>query len=191
MKKNLGANTLAFPTPVYIVGTYGQEDEPTAMNVAWGGLCSSEPPCVMIAVRKGRYTYDNIVKNKAFTVNIPDADHVAEADYFGLVSGKNMRKFDVVGLTPVKAENVNAPIIEEFPVAMECKFLQSVEVGQHNVIIGEIVNVVADEACLNEKGAIDIEKVKPMAYNPAANRYDLVGEKVADAFSAGLGYLKK
>jgi len=91
----------------------------------------------------------------------------------------------------VKAENVNAPIIEEFPVAMECKFLQSVEVGQHNVIIGEIVNVVADEECLNEKGSIEIEKVKPMAYNPAANRYDLVGEKVADAFSAGLGYLKK
>lgn len=136
-------------------------------------------------------TYDNIMKNKAFTVNIPDADHVEEADYFGLVSGKNVRKFDVVGLTPVKAENVNAPIIEEFPMAMECKLLQCVEVGQHNVIIGEIVNVAADEACLDEKGNIDIEKVKPMAYDPAANSYNLVGEKVADAFSAGLGYVKK
>lgn len=193
MKKSLGAETLAFPTPVYIVGTYNEEGIPNAMNVAWAGVCSSVPPCMMIAVRKSRYTYDNIMKTGEFTINIPDVDHVKEADYFGLVSGKAGNKFETEGLnlTVKKAENVNAPVIEEFPMALECKCIETVDVGEHHVIVGEIINVAVEESCLDEKGKIDITKVKPMAYDPAANSYNAIGDKVADAFSVGLPLLNK
>jgi len=191
MKKNLGPSAVAFPTPVYIVGTYGQEGEPTAMNVAWGGLCSSEPPCVMIAIRKERYTYENIMKRKEFTVNFPDAAHVKEADYLGLISGKKAKKFEVAGLTAKKGEKVNAPVIDEFPMALECKYVNSMTIGQHMMIVGEIVNVVVDENCLGEKDVIDIAKVDPMIYDAAANKYNRVGEVVDKAFFAGIELLNK
>ena len=180
-EKNLGPSAVAFPTPVYIVGTYGKDDEPTAMNVAWGGLCSSEPPCVMIAIRKERYTYENIMERKEFTVNFPDAAHVKEADYLGLVSGKKAKKFEVAGLTAKKGEKVNAPVIEEFPMALECK-VKSFEDG---ILIGEIMNVNADESILTN-GQIDPKKLKPITYDPVNHAYIGLGEKVGNAFKDGL-----
>lgn len=189
MKKNLGAEAVAFPTPVYIVGTYGKDDEPTAMNAAWGGICSSEPPCVMVAVRKERYTYDNIMERKEFTVNFPDSAHVKEADYMGLVSGRKVRKFETAGLTAERGEKVNAPIIKEFPMALECRLADSIEVGSHVMMVGEIVNVAAEESCLNEKGTLDIEKVDPIIYDVAGRRYNKVGAAVDKAFSAGIEFL--
>lgn len=191
MKKELGAGTVAFPTPVYIVGTYGEDGTPNAMNAAWGGVCSSEPPCVMIAIRKERHTYDNIMRRKAFTVNFPDAAHVKEADYFGLISGKKGNKFEAVDLTTEKSQYVDAPVIEEFPLALECKCIDSLVVGQHVMLVGEIVNVLADDNCVTEKGIVDIKKVDPLTYDPAANQYNRIGETVAKAFSAGIEFLPK
>lgn len=189
MKKNLGPGAIAFPTPVYIVGTYDENGVPNAMNVAWGGLCSSQPPCVMIAVRKNRYTYRNIEERKAFTVNFPDRGHVKEADYFGLISGVKIHKFDHVDLTVKKSEYVDAPVIEEFPVALECRFVKSMEVGQHTVIAGEILNVSANEEVLDKNGSLDVTEIAPLIYDPAANRYNAVGEVVGDAFKAGIELL--
>lgn len=191
MKENLGAKILVYPTPVYIVSTYGEDGTPNAMNVAWGGVCSSEPPCMMIALRKGRYTYDNIKRTGEFVVNIPDAAHVKEADAFGLVSGSKMNKFEKIGLTAKKCEFVDAPYIEEFPLAVECKVREDVEMGQHRILVGEIVNVIADKVCLNEKGMPDMDKVQPLIFDPVGNKYDKIGEAVANAFSVGLPLIKE
>src|SRR6266511_2691051 len=101
MKKSLGARTLALPTPVWVVGTYGENGEPNIMTAAWGGICCSSPPSVGISLQKPRASYNNIVKTGAFTVSIPSQKYVVEADYAGIASGKNADKFSTTGLTPV------------------------------------------------------------------------------------------
>jgi flavin reductase (DIM6/NTAB) family NADH-FMN oxidoreductase RutF len=190
MKKNLGASTLVFPAPVFIVGTYNEDGTPNAMNAAWGGPCASNPPAVSVSIRKERKTYENILNKKAFTIGMADEAHMAEADYFGLVSGNNVKKFENVNMTVVKAENVDAPYIAEFPVSLECRVLQMSEIGEHVHIIGEIVNVIADEAVLDAKGHIDIEKAKFIAYDAAANNYVEASHVTGKAFSAGIPLMK-
>ena len=125
MKKSRGAKTIVYPTPVFIVGTYATDGKPNAMAVAWGGICCSRPPCVSISVRKATYTYGNLMQRRAFTVNIPGEEHVKYADYFGLVSGRNVDKFAITGLTPVKSDLVDAPYIDEFPLNLACKVIGS------------------------------------------------------------------
>jgi flavin reductase (DIM6/NTAB) family NADH-FMN oxidoreductase RutF len=124
MKKSLGAKTIVYPTPVFIIGTYDAQGRANAMNAAWGGIVSSNPPAVGVSVRKSRYTYGNIQARKAFTINIPSEDHLAAADYFGIASGADVDKLATAGLTTVKGQHVDAPIIVEFPFALECRLLQ-------------------------------------------------------------------
>ena len=107
MKKSLGPKTLLYPTPVWVVGTYDKDEKPNVMTIAWGGICCSKPPCVTISLRKATYSYGNIVERKAFTINIPSEVHCREADYFGLVSGKNEDKFTASGLTSIKCHIVS------------------------------------------------------------------------------------
>ena len=191
MKKSLGAKDLIFPAPVLIVGTYDEDGVPNAMNVAWGGLCSSNPPAVAISIRKERKTYQNITARKAFTVNVANEAVMAGADYVGMVSGNKVHKFDHVDLTPVKAPNVDAPYIEEFPVSLECRVMHIMEVGSHIHIIGEIVNVLADESVLNEKNSIDVGLLKAIGYDPAGNQYVAASQVVGKAFSEGMALMKK
>ena len=106
MKKSIGAKIILYPAPVLIVGTYDKNGNPNAMTATWGGICCSSPPCVTISLRKTTYSYSSIVENKAYTLNIPSEKYVSEADYFGIVSGKNGDKFKATGLTPVKSELV-------------------------------------------------------------------------------------
>lgn len=190
MKKNLGAKDVIFPAPVLIVGTYDENGVPNAMNVAWGGLCSSTPPAVAISIRKERKTYQNILLKKAFTVNIANEAVMAEADYVGLVSGNKVNKFESGKITAVKAGHVDAPYIEEFPVSFECKVIDKLEVGQHMHIIGEIINIIADEAVLDEKGHVDVTKLKAIGYDPAGNQYIAASQVVGKAFSAGMPLMK-
>lgn len=185
MKKSLGAKTIVYPTPVFIIGTYDKAGKPNVMNVAWGGLCCSNPPSIAISLRKATYTYGNIVERKAFTVNIPSQRYVREADYFGIVSGGKEDKFSVTGLTPVKGELVDAPYIEEFPLILECKLTHTVEIGLHTQFIGEILDVKVDESVLGEKGAIAIEKLHPILYAPEIRAYYGIGECLGKAFSIG------
>ena len=185
MKKSLGAKTIVYPTPVFIVGTYDKAGKPNVMNVAWGGLCCSSPPSVAVSLRKATYTYGNIVDRKAFTVNIPSESHVKAADYFGMVSGGKEDKFAVAGLTPVKSDLVDAPYIKEFPLVLECKLTHTVEIGLHTQFIGEIVDVKADESVFGEDGAIDIEKIRPILYAPEVRAYYGVGRCLGKAFSIG------
>jgi flavin reductase (DIM6/NTAB) family NADH-FMN oxidoreductase RutF len=185
MKKSLGAKTIVYPTPVFIVGTYDKAGKPNAMNVAWGGLCCSSPPSIAISLRKATYTYGNIVARKAFTVNIPSQHYVKESDYFGIVSGGKEDKFSATGLTPVRSGLVDAPYIEEFPLILECKLTHTVEIGLHTQFIGEILDVKADESVLGENGTIDIEKVHPILYAPEIRAYYGIGECLGKAFSIG------
>ncbi|HSQ39228.1 MAG TPA: flavin reductase family protein, partial [Anaerolineales bacterium] len=121
MKTSRGAKTIVYPTPVFIVGTYDDADKPNLMAAAWGGICCSRPPCVSVSLRKATYTYGNIVARGAFTVNIASEQYVKEADYVGLVSGRDVDKFAAAGLTPVKSDLVDAPYVAEFPMVLECK----------------------------------------------------------------------
>ena len=185
MKKSLGAKTIVFPTPTFIVGTYDKEGKPNVMNAAWGGICASSPPCVAVSLRKNRYTYENIMDRKAFTISIPSKTYAKEADYFGMVSGRETDKFSATGLTPVKGTLVDAPYVKEFPINLECKVIQTVDIGSHTQIIGEIVDIKVDEAMLGEKGLPDIEKMELIMFDPANSRYHVAGEDVGKAFQIG------
>lgn len=185
MKKSIGADTILYPTPALVVGTYDAEGKPNVMTASWGGICCSSPPCVAIALRKDTCTYNNLVLQRAFTINIPSEKHARYADYFGIVSGKAIDKFDVSGLTPVKSGLVNAPYIEEFPFALECKLIHQIEIGLHTQFIGEILDIKAEEGVLDEKGVLAIEKVRPFFYAPGVNAYYRMGEFLGEAFSIG------
>ena len=187
MKKSMGAKTILYPTPVLVVGTYDNAGKPNVMTAAWGGICCSAPPCVAISLRKATYTYSNLIENRAFTINIPSEKQARYADYFGLVSGKNTDKFAISGLTPTRSTLVNAPYIEEFPFALECRVVHQFEIGLHTQFIGEIMDIKAEDNMLNEQGVLDIEKVKPFFYAPEANNYYRMGSLLGAAFSIGQG----
>ena len=190
MKRDLGPKDLIFPAPVLIVGTYGQDGTPNAMNVAWGGICSSVPPAVAISIRETRRTFANIQAKGAFTVAIATEELMVQADYVGLVSGSKGNKLEKAGLRTVKSEHVDAPVLQDFPVTLECRVMSVTRIGQHMHIVGEIVNVLAEESVLNEKGQIDAARLKAIAYDPADNQYLAASWPVGKAFSAGIPLTK-
>ncbi len=183
MKKSLGAQTFLYPTPCWIVGTYDEAGKANAMTVAWAGICCSEPPAVAISLRKTTYSHASIVKRQAFTINVPSEAFIKESDFMGMVSGKNTDKFSFTGLTPVKSDLVDAPYIKEFPLILECKLIQTVEIGLHTQFIGEILDVKVEEEMTSEKGIPDIAKIKPLIFGNGL--YYGIGEQVGKAFSAG------
>ena len=185
MKTSLGAKTNVYPTPVFIVGTYDSEGKPNVMAVAWGGICCSKPPCLGISVRKATYTYGNLMERRAFTVSIPSRDHVAAADYCGVVSGREQDKFATAGLTPVRSELVDAPYVGEFPLVLECKVVQVAELGSHTQFVGEILDVKVDESCLDAEGRLSAGLVRPFSWAPAENQYYAFGESLGRGFSIG------
>ena len=185
MKKSIGAKTLLFPTPVLMVGTYDKAGKPNLMVSAWGGICCSQPPCVAVALRKATYSYNSIVERKAFTVGIACENKMAEADYCGIASGRDVDKFAVTGLTPVKSELVDAPYAEEFPVVLECRLLHTIELGLHTQFIGEIIDVKGDPDVIGEDGHLDIMKIKPLIFDTSNRGYHSVGPCLSKAFSIG------
>jgi flavin reductase (DIM6/NTAB) family NADH-FMN oxidoreductase RutF len=191
MKKSKGATTLVYPTPVFIVGTYDRNDRPNAMTVAWAGICSSEPPSVAISVRKSRYTYENLIERKAFTISVPSEKFVKEADYFGIVSGKNENKFENAVLTPVSSKTVDAPYVSEFPLVLECRVIHITELGSHTQFIGEIMDVKVDAECLDEEGVPDVSKIMPFWYSPSDHSYYAMGMNLGEAYRAGSEFRHK
>ena len=181
MRKNFGKDNTVYPMPVFIVAAYDKDGNANCMNAAWGGIYDTNQ--IMVCISEGHRTTKNILESKAFTVSIADAKHVIEADYVGIVSGnKEPDKMEKAGLTTVKSEFVNAPIINEFPMTVECKLLKFNEDG---ICIGEIVNVSADESVLGDGGKIDPMKLQPISFDPVHNTYIKLGEKVGNAFSDG------
>ena len=188
MKKSMGAKVLAMPSPVWVVGTYGEDNTPNIMTAAWAGICCSEPPCVTVSLQKSRATYENIMKHKAFTINIPSSRQAAEADYVGIVSGKTTDKFAAARLTAVKSELVDAPYVGEFPLIIECRLLQTVELGIHTQFIGEIVDIKAEDDVLDEKGIVSLEKVLPFVFSASDRSYYHIGDQIGQAFSIGMKF---
>jgi flavin reductase (DIM6/NTAB) family NADH-FMN oxidoreductase RutF len=178
-KKSLGARTV-LPSPVWVIGSYDKNGQANAMTSSWAAICCSRPPCVTISLRKETYTYGNIMEKKAFTVNIPAASQAAYAAYFGSVSGRDVNKFVATGLTPVKSDLVEAPYIKEFPLILECRLRQTLEIGSHTMFIGEIVDVKADENILTEEGTIDLEKFRGFFFQPGRGKFYQYGEFLGD-----------
>jgi flavin reductase (DIM6/NTAB) family NADH-FMN oxidoreductase RutF len=191
MKQSLGTNTLVGATTVWVIGTYDRNGMPNFMTAAWGGVCCSDPPCIGVSLRKATYSYSGIVERKAFTVNIPSAKYVKETDYAGITSGRDVDKWQATGLTPEKSDLVDAPYVAEFPLVLECRLFQTLELGLHTHFIGEIVDVKAEESVLGEDRSIDIEKVDAFFYVPGKRCYYRIGPYLGKAHSIGAGLRKK
>ena len=185
MKVSFGAKTLAFPNPVWCVGSYDQQGQPNLMTIAWGGICCSSPPAVTISLRKATYTYGNIMARMAYTISIPSAQHVREADYVGMISGRRENKFETTRLTPVKSDLVDAPYVDEFPMILECKVIHTFEIGLHTQFIGEILDVKVEETVLTDQGLPDMDKVAPFVYGTEIQSYYRIGDKIGNAFDIG------
>jgi flavin reductase (DIM6/NTAB) family NADH-FMN oxidoreductase RutF len=192
MKLSLPPKTVLLPSPVLIIGTYGSDGRPNMMNAAWGGIVSSKPPCISVSIREATLSFHNIKQAGAFTVNIPSEKYLKEADFVGMVSGRESDKFKETGLTPERSKLVNAPIVKEFPYSLECKLIRQVNLGSHTMFIGEIVGMVADNEVLNPKQLPDIEKVRPMLWGSFGSMaYYNIGNKLGDSFSVGNGLKQK
>jgi len=187
MRKQLGAKPLVYPEPVFIIGTYDESGKPNAMNAAWGSVNNDYE--VFVCLSPEHKTCKNFEKTGAFTVNIADAQNVIAADYVGIVSGNKVEdKFEKAGFTETKSAYVNAPIINELPLALECE----VKVWQPEEcrLVGVIKNVSADERILDGKGKIDIKKLNPITYDPEGHGYYTIGERVGSAFGDGMKIAK-
>ena len=182
MKKDLGSAGELFPQSVFIVASYDEEGTPNAMNVAWGGECTRNEIAINIGDHK---TTDNILAKGAFTVAPADRAHVVEADYFGIATGRKVNKAEGSGLTFVKSTHVDAPVIEEFPLTMECKVAAVQDWGGEKRFIGEIVNTRVDENILDNEDRVDFAKFQPIVYDSTRRIYRVVGEEVAGAWDAG------
>ena len=183
MRKNFGAKPLLYPQPVFIIAAYDEAGNANAMNAAWGGI--SEENEISICISPEHKTTKNILARGAFTVSMADADHVAECDYLGVVSGNDVPdKLAHIGFHATKSEFVDAPIIDELLMAVECRLVSYDEDTCR--LVGEIVNVCADESVLNEKGKVDPTKLRPITFDPMNNEYRVLGEKVGNAFRDGL-----
>lgn len=181
MRKNFGAKTWLYPMPVLIVGTYDEEGAPNAMNAAWGGIYDTNQ--VMVCLAEDHKTTDNIKKAGAFTVSFATAGTVVPCDYVGIVSANDCPdKFAKAGFHATRSEVVNAPVIEELPMTLECRLIKFNEDG---ICVGEIVNVSADESILDENGRVDAEKLDPIVYDSVTHAYRRLGNKVGQAFSDG------
>ena len=185
MKRSIGAKTIIVPTPTWLVGSYDAEGKPNAMTAAWGGICCSDPPCVAVSLRKATYSYGSLVQRRVFTVSVPSQGQVKEADYFGLVSGRDTDKFAATGWTPVRSDRVDAPYVAECPLVLECRVVQIFELGLHTQFVGEIVDVKADEDVLDAHGRPDLEKVQPILFAPGNRYYYATGPSLGHAFEVG------
>lgn len=182
MRKNFGSKTYLYPMPVLIIASYDKDGIVDAMNAAWGGI--SEEGQISMCLSPGHKTVKNILLSKAFTVSVADREHVKVCDYFGVVSANDVKnKFEKSGLTQSKSQFVNAPIINELYMTLECELIDYDE--QTCILKGKIVNVSADEKVLTD-GKIDPQKLQPICFDPVNNAYLVLGEKVGRAFFDGL-----
>lgn len=182
MRKNFGAKPYLYPQPVLIIATYGEDGTPDAMNAAWGSISDSNQIAMYLSA--SHKTVQNILSRKAFTVSMADVVHVVACDYVGIVSANDVPdKLARAGLHTFKSDFVDAPLIEELPMALECRFISFDE--ESELLLGEIVNVCADESVLSEDGKIDPQKLKPIIFDAVNHDYLTVGEKVGNAFEDG------
>lgn len=183
MRKNFGAKAWTYPQPVFIIATYDENGNPDAMNAAWGGIDYDDR--INLCLSAGHKTVANILANNAFTVSMADVDHYIACDYVGCVSANRVPdKFARAGFHATRSEFVNAPLIDELPMAVECTLISYDPETCH--LVGKIINVCADERILDDEGRIDPARLRPITFDPVNNAYLAIGEKVGNAFSDGL-----
>lgn len=182
MRKNFGAKPWSYPQPVWIIATYDENGIPDAMNAAWGGISDEEE--LSICISAGHKTTKNILARKAFTVSMADAAHVVACDYVGIVSGNQVPdKLEKAGFHAIPSEFVDAPVLQELPMAIECRLLHyDPESGR---LVGQIVNVSAEESVLDAEGRIDPDRLQPITFDPIHHTYRKLGELVGNAFQDG------
>ncbi|HIR58830.1 MAG TPA: flavin reductase family protein [Candidatus Onthousia excrementipullorum] len=188
-KKYLGVKPYLFPMPVLMIATYCEDGSVDVMNMAWGGICDNNK--VALNITESHKTSQNIKERGAFTISVADIPHLRESDFFGTASGNRMKdKFERSGMHAVKSERVDAPIIEEYPITLECKVdkIQKDEDGFR--VVGEIVNVLADESVLDDNGKVDPTKLNAFVFDQFQNGYYAIGEKVGEAWKSGNKYMK-
>ena len=190
MKKDLGLVQAVYPMPVLMVAAYDAHEKVNVMNAAWGQICDDDR--IILFIGEGKRTWLNIKASKAFTVALADKAHMDVADFFGIASGNKIEdKFERTGYHAIKSDKVNAPIIEEFPVVMECELLEFIHSDYVDGIVGKIVNVKAEEAVLSEKGKVAPEKLNVLMFDQFQNGYYVTGEKVGKAWNAGAALMNK
>lgn len=183
MRKNFGAKAWTYPQPVFIIATYDENGNPDAMNAAWGGIDYDDR--INLCLSAGHKTVANILANNAFTVSMADVNHYIACDYVGCVSANRVPdKFARAGFHATRSEFVNAPLIDELPMAVECTLISYDPETCH--LVGKIINVCADERILDDEGRIDPARLRPVTFDPVNNAYLAIGEKVGNAFSDGL-----
>lgn len=183
MRKNFGAKEMCYPMPVFILGTYNEDGTPNAMNAAWGGV--TEDAELTICLEAEHKTAQNILSRKAFTVSMGTADTVTACDYVGIVSGnQDPNKFAKAGFHATKSEFVDAPLIDELPMALECEMVSYDP--RCNRLVGRVINVCVDEAYLDANGKVDVARLRPITFDPVHHHYLILGEKVGQAFHDGL-----
>lgn len=182
MRKNFGAKPLTYPQPVYILAAYATDGTPDAMNAAWGGI--SDDKEISLCISAGHKTTKNILESKAFTISMADVKNLVACDYVGIVSANSVPdKFEKAGFHAIKSEYVNAPLIKELPIALECR-LKSYD-KETCRLVGEIVNVSIDESVLDSDGNVDVAKAQPITFDPFNNTYVALGNVSGKAFEAG------
>ena len=183
MKKNLGNKTVLAPLPVLIVETYDEQGMPNAMNVAWGGQCGYHHVALNLSLN--HKTTENLKHTKAFTLSIATVDTLVISDYFGLVSGRKENKIEKAGVHVTRSEFVDAPVIDEYPLTLECKVIEMREALGEMHVVGEVVNMQVDESILDEQGKVDLGKLSPISYDSASHSYRVLGDIVGKAFKNG------
>ena len=189
MKRNLGVVQAVYPMPVLIVAAYGEDGTVNAMNAAWGMICNADR--IALFIDEEHKTTQNLLKTKAFTVSIADRAHMDVADFFGIATGNKMPdKFARTGYTATQSAFVNAPIIDEFPVVMECELAEVAETESFYCIVGKIVNTAAEECVLTADGKVDPAKLNALIFDQFAHGYYVTGEQVGKAWHAGAPLMK-
>ena len=182
MRKDLGAKSFIFPMPVLMIGTYDENGHPNAMNAAWGTQCDYSQIIITLSKHK---TTDNLKIKKAFTVSFATPETMEISDYFGIESGNNVNKIEKAGVKVIKSDFVDAPIIENFPLTLECEVAEMQEIDGEYRVIGNIVNMSVDESILTD-GKVDLGKLKPISFDSASNSYRVLGDIIGKAFHDGL-----
>lgn len=164
------------------MGTYDADDRPNMMTAAWGGICCSRPPCIYVSLREATYSHGNILSRRAYTVSIPGEEYWREADYTGIASGRDTDKFEDTALTPARSAVVDAPYVDEYPLVLECRLKEAIDLGLHTMFVGEIVDVKADQDVLTDDRP-DVQKIKPILFGSGDRGYHSVGPRIGDAFT--------
>lgn len=183
MKRNFGNKTVLAPLPVLIVATYDKQGTPNAMNVAWGGQCGYHHVALNLSLN--HKTTDNLKHTKAFTLSIATVDTLVMSDYFGLVSGRKENKIEKANVHITRSKFVHAPVIDEYPLTLECKVIGMEEALGEMHVVGEVINMQADESILDAQGKVDLGKLRPITFDSATNSYRAIGDIVGQAFKQG------